>query len=133
METNKVVEVIDALCEKLGIAIDWTSQNVVPYIEQLCTKFVMYEIVTSIAWIAFFVMFTTFSGVMVGIFHKKALKEEYDFDYFPSWVVAFSFAFLGLAILLCLIGIPKQVFDIIECKVFPEKFIFEYISNAMNR
>lgn len=131
MEANKVVEVIDALCEKFGVAIDWTSKNVVPYIEQLCSKFVMYEIITSVVWIVCFVIFTIFGGVMVKIFHKKALADDYDYDCLSSWVATFSWSLLILGTIACIIGIPKQIFDIVECKVFPEKFIFEYISNAI--
>ena len=49
--SSQFIEVLDALCEKFGIAIDWTSQNVVPYVTELATRIIAYEIWTSAAWI----------------------------------------------------------------------------------
>ena len=28
--SEQIIQVIDALCEKFGIAIDWTTQNIIP-------------------------------------------------------------------------------------------------------
>ena len=49
--SEEVIKILDALAEKFGLAIDWTSANVLPYLQQLCDKCVMYEIVTSVIWI----------------------------------------------------------------------------------
>ena len=49
--SDDVIKILDALSEKIGLSIDWTSQNVVPYINQLCRKYVNYEITTSVIWI----------------------------------------------------------------------------------
>ena len=49
--SDDVIKILDALSEKIGLSIDWTSQNVVPYINQLCRKYVNYEIATSVIWI----------------------------------------------------------------------------------
>lgn len=52
--SDQIIQVLDNLCEKFGLAIDWTSENVIPYLTTLCTKLVSYEIWTSVAWLAFF-------------------------------------------------------------------------------
>lgn len=49
--SEEVIKILDALAEKFGLAIDWTSANVFPYLQQLCNKCVMYEIITSVIWI----------------------------------------------------------------------------------
>lgn len=49
--SEEIIKVLDNLCEKFGIAIDWTSQNVVPYLKELVGRFINYEVVTSIFWI----------------------------------------------------------------------------------
>ena len=46
--TNKVVEVINALCEKFGIVFEWTNKNILPYVEDLIGRFIKFEIATSI-------------------------------------------------------------------------------------
>lgn len=35
---EEIIKVLDALAEKFGLAIDWTSNNVIPYLETLCGK-----------------------------------------------------------------------------------------------
>lgn len=42
--SEEVIKILDALAEKFGLAIDWTSANVLPYLQQLCGKYVTYEI-----------------------------------------------------------------------------------------
>ena len=34
--SDEVIKVIDALAERFGIVIDWSSENVIPYLQQLC-------------------------------------------------------------------------------------------------
>lgn len=46
--SEEIIKILDALADKFGIAIDWTSSNVLPYLQQLCTKYVRCEIATSI-------------------------------------------------------------------------------------
>ena len=46
--SKEIIKILDALAEKAGLAIDWTSANVFPYLQQLCSKYVTYEITTSI-------------------------------------------------------------------------------------
>ena len=50
--SSEIIEVLDYLGEKFGIAIDWTSNNVLPYLQTLADKFIKWEISTSIVWIA---------------------------------------------------------------------------------
>ena len=49
--SEEIIKVLDVLAEKFGLAVDWTSENVIPYLEQLCGKYVNYEIATSVVWL----------------------------------------------------------------------------------
>src|SRR5574344_1909309 len=49
--SNQIIAVLDAICEKFGIVIDWTASNIMPYLQDLCKRIVTYEIATSVAWI----------------------------------------------------------------------------------
>lgn len=49
--SEEIIKVLDVLAEKFGLAVDWTSANVIPYLEQLCGKYVNYEIATSVVWL----------------------------------------------------------------------------------
>ena len=50
--SDQIIAVMNDLCQKFGIAIDWSQENVIPYLTELAGKYISYEIATSIAWAA---------------------------------------------------------------------------------
>lgn len=132
--SEQIIEVLDALCERFGIAIDWTNENVIPYITMLCKKLVTYEITMSIATI---ILLITLAVAAILIFKKflptfrKGMAEQSCYDI--GWTVGFVFFCIGcaLTLLICLIVIPSHVADIIKCITFPELYVFEYIQNLI--
>ena len=69
--SEQIIEVLNALCEKLGIAFDWTAANVLPYIQDLCGRVVAYSIAKSIASIVFFII-----GILITFFIFKFLLKK---------------------------------------------------------
>lgn len=59
---------------KFGIAIDWTAENIMPYIEQLCAKFINFEIYTSVFWICFMTALSLLCRIIAGVYSRKAKK-----------------------------------------------------------
>ena len=114
--SDEVIKILEYLGEKIGVTIDWTSNNVFPYIEQLCEKFVNWEVNTSFAWMAIM-------GVSTIIALILAILVDLDGC---EWFVFYMI--LILAIVVCSV----QTFDIIECKTFPEKAIYDYIQTHVN-
>ena len=41
-------EVFELICDKMGVAIDWTQENVVPYITELCERYVTFNIIEEV-------------------------------------------------------------------------------------
>lgn len=119
--SEQIIEVINALCEKFGLAIDWSAENILPYLEQLGGKVVSYEIATSIFWICFLVFLVAIFGVLSWVANKEYWDAECVFV--PLLIVT--------AIISCVI-IPCEVIDIIEATTFPEKVIYEFFSEAIS-
>ena len=119
--SNEIIEVLDYLCNKFGIAIDWTNQNIMPYLEQLFTKFIAWELSTSIAYIVIFAIIAVILTVVL-IWSDRTDEELTEMIITP----------IVLIIIGLIAGIGVQVFDIIECNVFPEKVLFDYIQTALN-
>lgn len=127
--SKQIIEVLDALCNKFGVVIDWTSQNVIPYVEMLMRKFIIFEIATSIMYIVFFVALFAISYPITKRWCKKASSAEiYWCDCLETWIAIVGIVITCLTGLTCLIGIPVQTYDIIEAITFPEKTIFDYIT-----
>lgn len=128
--SNEIIKVLDALGEKLGLAIDWTSDNILPYAQQLMERFIRYEICTSIAWIAI-IGAIFFACLIVAIkIWPKAAEAYWDIDEVAPWIAG------GATILSILFGgafiiiLGEQVMDIITCATFPEKMIYELLKTV---
>lgn len=133
--SEQIIQVINALCEKFGIAINWTSENVIPYLEVLCKKLIAYEIGTSIAWMVFMILLSIGSIIAAKKLYptfKKGLEEEGDYDI--NWTVGTTFAVIGLVALnlATIIVVGTQIMDIVKCVTFPEMYVFEYVSDLIN-
>ena len=129
--SEEIIKVLDALAEKFGLAIDWTSANVIPYLEQLCDKYVNYEIATSVVWIMLGLLF-----FIVGIICYKIVYKHKDWgvtyyetisdDYFGRGLIYFGVILIFVVASLMVI---TQIFDIVTCFTFPEKIIIEELKS----
>lgn len=135
--SEQIIQVIDALCEKLGIAIDWTGENVIPYLEILCGKLITYEIATSIIWIVIMTLASIASIVATKKLYptfKDGCERNAQSYCDMGWQIGSVFAIIALVVLnfatACVLVI--QTMDIIKCATFPEMYIFEYISALVN-
>ena len=123
--SSEIIEVLDYLGEKFGIAIDWTSNNVLPYLQALVDKFIKWEISTSILWIAIAIFII---AIIIGLMNLKGVREaNEDCCDGMLWIPA-SIIILGFFIVICV-----QIFDIIECNVFPEKVLYDFIKTMLNQ
>lgn len=108
--SKEIIEILDYIGGKFGIAIDWSSDNVLPYVRQLCEKYIAFEMATSIAWLIV--------GVILAIIGLLFIKADWDG---LQWIVIIMLCMIGLAM------IGQQVYDIIACNTFPEMKIIEFI------
>ena len=135
--SEQVIKVLDAVCDKFGIAIDWTSNNVIPYIEQLGNKIISYDICMSIMWLVI-------GGVIpltVAIFIKKFLNkkkleaEDKPNDYYftdGSLNEAEDWYFIvGILLVVAIVIGIANIQGIIQDIIFPEKTIIEFITPYM--
>ena len=132
--SNEIINVLDYLCNKFGIAIDWTSENVMPYIESLCGKYIRYEVFTSVAWIVIILVITGIIAIALSITHKKACSVNWD-SYHREGVCAAAIVLWIIFVVMAFSSIfvvCSQTFDIIECYTIPEKTILEYLKYLMN-
>ena len=123
--SEQIIQVLNVLCAKFGLVIDWTSENVIPYVGTLFEKLVKYEIWTSVAWIIFAAVATI---PIVLAFIKACKSGVFEDDFFsPLLVIFFVGVSAGLvAVVMC------QVHDIIKCLTFPEMFVFEYVQKLIS-
>ena len=121
--SSQFIEVLDALCEKFGIAIDWTSQNVMPYVTDLAARIIAYEIWTSAAWMVIAAILFLITWKMT----KRDCKADiFDDEWFLGWFVRILIGVFCFVVICC------QVFDIIEAVALPEKTLYDFIMGLMD-
>lgn len=128
METsisNEIIKVLDALCDKFGIAVDWSSDNIVPYIEILFEKCINHEVASSLFWILL-----AFLGLCIGVYfyiHGKAIyKATEEVEGMGSINIG------AILVLVAIVIIAVQIFDLIKCSTFPESVIIDKMIHYSN-
>ena len=120
--SSQFIEVLDALCDKIGIAIDWTSQNVIPYLTDLAARIITYEIWTSAAWIVIVAIVFLIALKMT----KNLCKEDrFEDEWFSGWIIRIITGIIFFTV------IGFEVFDIIEALALPEKTLYDFITRLM--
>ena len=126
MEFSKeLIEVFEYLGEKAGVAIDWSSENVVPYITELCGKYIDWEIATSVAWFVMALILLIATIVLAKWGWKKA-TDRYDEE---LWKIAIVVCVWLITIVVVSVS-GTQVMDILKCKFFPELQIYEFVTET---
>lgn len=120
MEVSKqIIDVLDYISEKIGVTIDWTSQNIIPYVQELCGKYIQWEIASSVVWI---ILMSLAFFLLVMLWKKrKGCPEE------------FEIVFILVGGVLSVMIVIVQIFEIVKCVYFPEMQIYEYVKFLMER
>lgn len=125
--SEQIIQVMDALCEKFGVAIDWANETALPYLAMLCDKLVAYEIWTSVAWMAIMIVASIVCAVIAIVKREDLADALEDADFGAMLAYALFIVIWGATtIVIC-----SQVMDIIKCVTFPEMYIFEYIQGLL--
>lgn len=116
--SEQFITIMDAVCDKFGIVIDWTAQNVVPYMTELGGRVVKYEIATSIVWL----LVGCFMLIGLYALYKKGKRDRWD----EAWI---PFVFISIFTVISSVNlIGRHVFNIIETVFLPEMVIIQFLS-----
>lgn len=120
--STQIIEVLNDLCGKFGLAIDWSQENIIPYLQELASKYISWEIATSWMYIILGIVLILL-GLTIMILE---IKNKIDLDGFGYFI--FVGTLIGFGVLICI-----EALDILTCKYFPEKQIIEYIQTLMTK
>ena len=143
--SNEIIKILDDLAERFGVAIDWTAENVMPYLKELIGRLVTFEIVQSAILIVvsgLTIIGCIISGKKLYLSKKKCLetKEETMFHY---WSEGFEEARIksgmGEVIVATVIAVGIVMVTMFCCNVdellrwsfIPEFKIIECISDKL--
>lgn len=125
MGNNELVELLKELASQMGIAVDWTSENIRPYIMDIMNKLAKYEIFTSAIWILFLVIVIFIASKLLRMSHKK-FKDEEDYEWDEA-VFGGTAIVLSIVILIASVGIVFECHDIGKALYMPEVLLIEQL------
>lgn len=133
--SEQIIEVLNYICEKIGITIDWTSANIIPYLNELCEKYIRYEIATSFVWLIIGIICIVICAVIGKKYLKKFLDKRVARGAYSTEGDEYAIiALICLIAILSIVPVPiYQIFDIVECFTIPEKTIFEYVQSLLQQ
>lgn len=141
--SQQIIEVLEYLFEKFGIAIDWTAENILPYVQELGGKVVTYKIVSH----AIGVFILTLLFIVGVVFVEKIIKSFITckqngqdnplWDYYSSGCDPTNLCFISIivstfVIMVGVIGLCCTIPELLEWIIIPEIQLVEYVSDLMN-
>lgn len=127
--SDQIIQVLDKLCEKFGIVVDWTSQNAITYFTLLCEKLIKYESIMSGLTILANVGVLILSFIIIRLAWRYYNEEDEDLGMGLLIISVLTSAAIDTWMVITLIDNIKEL---IQCIVFPEMFIFEYVSKLVS-
>ena len=120
--SNEIIKILDAVCDKFGMAIDWTAENVMPQVEQIGEHIVQYELWSSSLWTMLALVVLIVGTIVCGKKIKSAFKYGEGDTILEMGIIMVIVYFIFVPVLL------TQSQDVIAALTFPEKTILDFIT-----
>ena len=131
--SSQFIEIFDHLCQKFGVGIDWSAQNVIPYITALCGRMTSYVIFKNVvlifAFAGIFYLFWRFTNPCC----SKENKWDPDFQYCKSLNGSYVLGWIGRGVVTAFsFGVSiTALLTIIKCLYLPEFVIIDCLSSYL--
>lgn len=130
--SEEIIKILDHLASKFGIAIDWTSANVAPYLKELTDRFISYEIMTSIYVVLCLLFCVVVTAIFSRVSYPWAARVDFNPDEGAAWPYAISIFALCVLAFFLILNIFIQGHDILTCYTLPEKMILQLLKKLIS-
>lgn len=129
---DQIIQVIEYLGQKFGIAIDWSAENVLPLAQTLMERIARWCIAENVFFVALNLVGLIVGIIIFSISTQKLPKLDSDDDIGATLCI-------GGLIIFCVIGIAGAIglcvntYYLVQSIAFPELAVFEYIQSFMGK
>lgn len=129
--STEIIKILDDLGKRFGIALDWSSQNIMPYLQELMKRFICYRNIAACIGIILSIAITIIGIVIVKLLNKWRKSENYNSDFcnddellaIVGYIFSICIIALGIGLIIGnILGIAKNI-------CMPEMVVYEYIKN----
>lgn len=137
--SQEIINVLNHLGEQLGIAIDWTAENVWPQVMDILGRYRLLEIISIAMWIFVEVAAMAFALIVAVANGKIRATKEDNFWWYKGYssiymsgvgfaltIVAAIFGFVSLFLL------PIDVKELLRWAIVPEIQYLEMLKGLVN-
>lgn len=136
-------DIFNMLCEKIGVAIDWTQENIVPYVMELCKRLVVLNIVEEALWLVSGIVIV----VVVGFLFKAIFKDYkkchdtwkdtfwWEISCGSIWTkvgTIFAFVIGEVFLIFGMIVIPCSISELLKWAIVPEVQLIKEITSFIS-
>lgn len=129
--SEEIIKILDDLGNRLGIAIDWTSNNVMPYLQDLMQRFIGLKNTQALIWIIIsLVIILVIALIIVKTikYIKKQEKSDYEYEDKVFYIVMADLI-IGFIALAFAITMFCNIFGLLQNIYTPEITIINYITS----
>lgn len=133
--SDQIIQVLDALCEKFGVAVEWGQNNVIPYVQVLLEKYIRYN---NASHIITFGLMAIASLILLKV-AKFFRKKEIETSNYKNWATSegfragkiCSYVVFGLVCAVTFFYFCYALISITKCIVIPELWLLETFQKIM--
>lgn len=130
---EEVIKNLDKIAQKFGIVIDWTNQNVVPYLQDLMERFIKFQNSCAILWIIISVISLIVLLIIISNYFKlikEKYKEDKHYDITMDDPIIFTISIILIcAIIGSIIILLCNIFGLVQNIYLPELTLIKYLNN----
>lgn len=134
--SDQIIAVINDLGSKMGMAIDWTSANVIPYLQDLVMR-ISYMAVAKHSIGAALGIIALITSIVIWVklskFHIRQQEKYRKQEYVDEDDLVYIFGIIGIIIgfMLGIILLSVNVASLVEAIYLPEVAAYNYIQGLM--
>lgn len=141
--SQQIIEILNALSEKVGVAIDWTAENILPQLKVICEHFIHYKLITTgigVGIATLSIIVSIIAALYILSQYNSFIRTGQQNLFFKidnlnicrvrnTTICIFAIAFISSAIGIGYLfyGIPI----LIQCTVCPELVILDYLKDML--
>ena len=134
--SDQIIAVINDLGNKMGMAIDWTSANVITYLQDLVMR-ISYMAVAKHSIGAVFGIIALITSIVIWIklskFHLRQQEKYKKQEYIDEDDLVYIFGIIGIVIgfMVGIILLSVNVASLVEAIYLPEVAAYNYIQELI--
>ena len=140
--SQEIIKVLDYLAQQLGVAIDWSAENVWPQVTDILGRYRLFKLATTSLWIVVEIAMLIFALITFKSMFKNYMtfkkNGETNFWWFKSYgsacLTGFGVVTMAAGILCAifgLIGLPCDIEEIFKWLIIPEIQYLEMLKGLM--